>query len=30
MCCKEPCWVRVYVDGQWFMKCINCSTLTPA
>lgn len=29
-CCKESCWVRVYENGQWFYRCLNCKKLTPA
>lgn len=30
MCCDKPCWVRVYQDGAWYYRCLNCPKLTPA
>lgn len=29
MCCSQPCLVRVYLDGSWYMKCLNCDTHIP-
>lgn len=29
MCCKEPCWVRVWEMGAWWYRCLNCTKLTP-
>lgn len=24
MACTGHCWVRMYIDGAWYLICLNC------
>ena len=29
MCCKTPCIIRQWLQGKWYLHCLNCRANTP-